>query len=458
MDKERERVENGLADYVKFAKSQLKEVFEPVSVIKIRQSADDFAVGLRSYQGQRVLTGLNKISTQASAYLRNILSIALYSRSKGVIFTKKFTNPKNLLSSNSRLLDLVDHVSPSKEVVKALPPYYVALFNGKSNISHDLWIPRASDNDAFQKAIKRYQSGHHGGILVLGERNSGKTSFIKEATRKFLKGYQVYDLFPPASGTTSPEVFLDILQKATAKNGDFEQIMTLLPKGGVVVINDLELFWTRTTDGLKIIKLLESLIDEFSDRVLFVVNMNPFAYKVINQITSFSDHFIENVTLSNFSAEELKDLVMKRHRSSGLSLGLKEGEESLSELQMAQLFNTYFTYSDGMPGTVLNGWLANIKKASANSLVIRKPETHSLSVFKELHEDWIMLLAQFALHKRLSVENISKITGWTDDRINRLILAMLRSGIIVEKISGVYHIEPFACHFIVKSLKEQGIL
>lgn len=458
LEKERVRVETGLQDFTEFSRAQLHEVFEPISIFKIRQSADDFSIGLRSYQGQRVLTGLGKLSNEVSVAFRNILSSVLYSRSKGVIFTKQFTKPKNLSSSNSRLLDLVDHVSPSEQVIKALPPYYVALFNGKSNINHELWIPRAQDDNAFQKAVQRYRAGHLGGILVLGERNSGKTSFIKEALGRFLKGKQVYELFPPPGGTTSTEVFLDLLQKSTSKTGEVDQLFTLLPEGSVLVINDMELFWTRTQDGLSIIELVQQLIDDYSDKVLFIINMNPFAYKIINELTAFSDRFIENITLSHFSAEELKDLVMKRHRSSGLAVGLKEAEKSLSELQLARLFNSYFSYSDGMPGTALNGWLANIKKANKSALLVKKPELQSLSVFRDLHEDWIMLLAQFALHKRLSAENIARITGWSSDHVDRIILAMLRTGILVQKVSGVYYIQPYLCHFVVKSLKEQGIV
>ncbi|TRX60540.1 amino acid permease [Fulvivirga sp. M361] len=458
LEQEKSSILAKIDQFVSYSDEQFENVFEPLSSLKIEESAGDFTSDLRNYQGQQVLTGLNQVTDKVAKFTRSIVSKVLYGRSEGILFTKKFNKPKELNSSNSKLLDIREKVNPSEEVIEALPPYYVALFNGRSNISNDFWIPRSEEEQAFNKAIKRYQQGFHGGILILGERNSGKTAFGKYVVQRYLKGHTSYAVFPPTQGTVTLEGFNTALRKATLKSGDTDQIMGHLPQGTVLVINDLELFWERTGEGMEVVRLIERLIDDYGEKVLFIVNLNPHAFKLINQLTGFGVKFIENINFAPFNAEELRDLIMKRHRSSGLAIGLNAVDDSLNEVQMAQLFNGYFTYSEGVPGTALNGWLSHIKKSTAQGLILQKPDYPSISGLKELHEDWIMLLMQFVLHKRLNAEKIERITNWSSATVKALLLAMLRAGIIIDKVSGVYHLDPFIHPFVVKALKEKDVL
>jgi predicted ATPase len=327
---------------------------------------------------------------------------------------------------------------------------------GKSNIGKDFWIKRSAEEATFKKAMDRHKQGFGGGILVLGERNGGKTALSKEIFQN--SKTTTYSVFPPTQGNASVEAFNHALSKATLLSGDSEQILSRLPLGSVLIINDLELFWERNTEGLAVIHHLEKLMDTFGQRMLFVINMNPHSYRLINQLTTLGDQFIEIVNLSAFDAKELKDLIMKRHRSSGLPIGYKVDTDSLSEVQQAQLFNKYFNYSEGNPGTALNGWLANIMKHSSEGLIISKPSSPSLGSIKELNEDWSMLLTQFVLHKRLTVAKISRICEWDKAKIRSQLFAMVRAGIVQEKAAGVYHTNPFVHPFVVKSLKEKEVL
>jgi len=267
-----------------------------------------------------------------------------------------------------------------------------------------------------------------------------------------------YSIFPPFHGTNDVQGFYDALKKATQMNGTGDQIISALANGSVLIINDLELFWERTAEGLEIINLLERLIDTYGQRILFVINVNPHTYKIINQLTDFSDGFIEIINLSPFDAKEIKELVLGRHRSSGLSIKYKSSEEEISDLQLAQLFNSYFNYSQGNPGTALNSWLAHITKVSEKGLLIEKPDTPPLSGLQELNEEWTMLLTQFVFHKRLTVEKIIRIISWDQMEIEKLLLALLRCGIIEERSTGVYHVNPYVHPFLVMALKEKEIL
>lgn len=458
LGKEKDGLIEAIAEFKEESEKLLENAYEPLASVRVQESAEDFTIGLRSYQGKQVLSGAGAIANSVKDFVQNILIKLLYKKSETILFAGKLDKNAKPVSTNSILLDLKEKLSPLKKGIQYLPQYYVTLFNGKSNINKDFWVKRPIEESAFKKAVKRHRAGFHGGILLLGNRNSGKTTFGRHIAQSIFKSSTVYSMFPSIPGTCSLEGFNQAMSKATQKRGDSWQMLSRLPNNSVLIINDLELFWERSEEGLKVIQKLESLIDEFGHKVLFIVNMNPHAFNLINQLTSLEESFIEVINMEPFDAEGLNQLVMKRHKSSGLAFGYNEKQGQINELKTASLFNDYFNYSKGSPGVTLNGWLSNITASSNDFVTINKPVSPSLDVFDQLDEDWIMLLVQFILHKRLTAAKIIRIVRWSEEKTSEKIHAMLRSGLVVEKSSGVYNLDPILDPFILEALNEKEIL
>ncbi|MEP1033483.1 hypothetical protein [Ekhidna sp.] len=458
LEKERSEIEGLIAEFKEASEKLLEKAYEPLETVRIQESAEDFTVGLRSYQSKQVLSGAGAILDTISRFVQNILIRLLYTKSETILFAEKMDHESQANSINSRLLDLKETLSPTKRGIQYLPQYYVTLFNGKSNINKDFWVKRPKEESAFKKAVTRHRAGYHGGILLLGDRNSGKTTFCRYLAQNIFKSSTVYTMFPPIPGTHTVEGFNQSMSKATQKRGEAEQMLSRLPENSVLIINDLELFWERSEQGLAVIHKLEFLMDKYGSKILFIVNMNPQAFKLINQLTSLEEHFIEVISMESFDAEDLNQLIMQRHKSSGLSFGYNEKHGQISELKKASLFNDYFNYSKGSPGVTLNGWLSNITASSKDFVVVNKPVRPALDVFDELDEDWIMLLLQFILHKRLTEDKIIRITDWSKEQTSEKIHALLRSGVIVEKSSGIYNLDPILHPFILDALKERKVL
>ncbi|WP_421762684.1 amino acid permease [Ekhidna sp.] len=458
IEKEKDTFVQYLENFQSGSEKLLESAYEPLESIRIEESAEDYSSGLRVYQSQQVLSGAEAILERIKQFSQGAIAKLLYRQSEATLFANQLVKSQKQASTNSMLLDLKEQLSPPIKGIEPLPQYYTSLFNGKSNISKDLWIKRPIEEALFKKAVKRHRGGHYGGILLLGDRNSGKTAFSKHVTQQIFKSSSVFHLFPPIPGSSSVEGFEKSLAKAVQKRGTSEQMLSRLAKNSILIIHDLELFWERSEDGLAVIDLIGKLIDQFGDRVLFVANMNAYAYKLINELTSFEEHFIEIINMAPFDAEELSELVLKRHKSSGLKIHFDEKSDQLSELQLASLFHSYFKYSHGSPGVTLNGWLSNIKNANKEYICVQKPEYPTLDVFDKLGDDWTMLIIQFVLHKRLSIPKMVRITGWSEEEVKEKALAMQRSGLITEKTGGIYNLDPVMYPFILDALKEREVL
>ena len=58
-------------------------------------------------------------------------------------------------------------------------------------------------------------------------------------------------------------------------------------------------------------------------------------------------YFISAIHCQPFDAEEIQEAILLRHRSSGFKFELdKQGEDEISNLRLANLFNSHFDISE----------------------------------------------------------------------------------------------------------------
>jgi GTPase SAR1 family protein len=340
-----------------------------------------------------------------------------------------------------------------------LPQFYKNLFSGRSSISEDFWIKRERDEDLFRKGVRRYNSGSQGGIMVIGDRNSGKTAFCRYITERLFKKEKIHHIFPLQTGSVKVSDFEDELRKITSTAGEIKDIMETLPRGTVFIIHDLELWWEHSINGWEVVRLLIDLINEYGKNFLFVVNMNPYAFDIMNKMLNLQDVFISVIPLRPFDSKEIEEIIIRRHRSSGLKFVLKKSEEEgLSEIRMAKLFNKYFNYSDGNPGTALKAWLCNIVRVTDKKIYIQSPISPNTKILTELDEEWIVILTELILQKRLTQERINRIFFDDYNKARLIINSMLRAGLIEERGEKLYIVNRYIESHLINVFKGEEVL
>ena len=437
----------------------LSDAFEPLAPEKIEKSSGEMSDILREYAGYKVMTTFGNWRNTASRLLERYTIRILYSKSEGLLFARRLKSLQTADSGNASVLDLVQSVTPERKVMQALPRFYTNLFSSRSSIGTEFFIERDEDARRMQLAVDHYNNGYRGGILVLGERNAGKTAFCKHIVGELFPKRNVVHIFAPNEGSARVEDLARIAEQATGFTGTLPEIAATLPHESVLVIHDLELWFEQCREGTGVIRILARLMDDFSEKILFIVNTNPNSFALIDSLEPIRSKFISTIRLSPFSTEDLKDLILRRHQSSGLQFRWNgRNEKRISELRIAALFDSYFSYSEGNPGMALNAWLRNIRSVSGNTLEIATPETPGLTALRQLDEDRLVLLTVFALHKRLTIEQLVRVTGLEESSLEVMIQAMRRYGLIEERGRGVFVMNMYLEPFIIKVLSEKQIL
>ncbi len=437
----------------------LEETFDTLSSYRIKDSVEEYSGFSIDSQSEIVKTTFNLSYNYLRNFFKRKSARLLYSRTEGMLMARQLISFSSQSSNNEKILDLLEKVVPGKEVLKALPYYYKNLFSGRSSIVDDFWIDRDVEEAQFEKAIQRFHSGAKGGIMLLGERNAGKTSLSRYVAKTHFKQDKIYHVFPLPGGSVSEEDFRMQLIKSTNLNAGLNEIFDTLPNGSVVIIHDLELWWERADKGLEIVKMILRLIQKFDYKCLFIINMNPFTYDLINGMINMENNFISIIHCHPFNSEELKELVIRRHRSSGLKFKIdKKEEEKITDIGLARLFNSHFDQSDGNPGTVLYQWLSNIQKVSAGTLQVRAPKNNDLQPIENLDDDSLVVMVQLALHKRMPYNKLERVIGLEPHSCESIVNALIRSDLIEERAERLLLINPYVEPLVRKVLKRKGLV
>ena len=457
--KEENKIDQIINDINLVIDNSLNEVFDMLSAYKINATVAEYSWFIREHQSKKVKKTIKAYFYNLRFFFKNITVKALYSRSEWVLLARKINETESKGINSNTIIDLIESISPDNKVTEKLPQYYKKLFSGRSSISEDFWIQRQKDEELFKTAVNRYNSGYKGAIMILGERNCGKSTFSRYTTGKLFRKEKVFHISPVYSGSIAAEDFLTELSKVTSTQGNLYEIMEAQTANSVFVFHDLELWWERSTDGLDIINVIINLINEFSKRFIFVFNMNPYAYDLINKLTNFQEVFICIINLRPFDSKEIRELIIRRHRSSGLKFKLKRtSEEELSEISIARLFNKYFSFSEGNPGIALKSWLANIIKASESNISIRYPSLPELRILENLDDTWKTVLIQLILHKRLTYNRLNRIFSDDNSKMKDIINALLRTGLIEQRNEDLFVVNTFIEPHLIRIFRKEELL
>ena len=373
---------------------------------------------------------------------------------------------RKLQQSQSRPTSAVDEVlselrvhTPQAPIVEALPFYYQQLFLGSGELDPALWIARDEAKQAAKRAIEAFRQGFTGALIVTGERSSGKSSLSLSIAKEHARPGRVHGVHPPAGGSVDIALFDKTLQLALGEQGRASDAIAALPVGSALVFDDLEMWWERRAGGTSVLERLLALIEEHGDRVLFILNLNLHAFRFIDKLLAISDRALAVVECGPMDASALRDAILGRHASTGLTFELEgRSEDALGDWRRAKLFSRYFGYARGSIGIALRAWMANIQAFEADLLRIQTPRDFNSEVFYRLKPDSIALIIALILHREVTLGRLKRIIGPKAHGLEVSVGTLRRMGLVREDRQGRLSLDPCAQHMLVEHLNRRGML
>ena len=451
LDTSIETKSNELSAFFDARESQIKKTLQLQPFVSNLTNLKQY---IRVQTQKRQFERLRKQFHRLNSYLEIQLNKLWYNQSSGLILARKLS--KAMLKKEIRVNDLLhfkDKVSVSEVIIQKLPDYYKQLFLRKQFYLKDFWVGRESEFASALQSFQQFRNGYKGGILVTGERSSGKSFFLNQLISKVNVRGEIYHVSAPYTGSTAPGDLLSSLQTATEKSGTFTTILNSLPEESILVFDDLELWWEKSRNGMRVIDQFMKLIEDFSQRLIFLFACDINTFQLINHYKKIESNFINLIELSPLNAEEIKEAILKRHSSSSMQFHYKNKSESaLHSWQSAKLFSSYFNYSEGNIGVAINSWIAHIDNVENNTLYIRKPVLPNLAIFNYLETEWMIFIMQFILHKRMNMNKLIRVTRETESKVQLKVNILKRAGLVNQMADGILELDPFIMPFLQKAL------
>ena len=438
----------------------LHTIIDKLSFYSFVKSASDLKQYIKGHESGKIMARVRKTLIETNYKVGSLVSQVWYRQSKGVLLARRLKQIETNKQTNvNDLLNILDNISFKKDVVDKLPFYYKQLFLRKQHYLNEFWMGRERELSQARNTVNRYKSGYYGGILIHGERNSGKSFFSQHISNKLYKSSATFVVNPPNSGSISESEFEITFQSTVELSGTYDYIFENLAENSIIIFENVELWWEKSENGFDVLNIILELIEKYSHKCLFIVTVNSHSLRLMNKIKKFESYFINIIECTPFNAEQIKEIIYFRHKSSGLKFRVNKRHEDLFlSWNYAKLFNKYFHYSKGNIGVALQSWIANITDFDGKILQMKYPKLPDLSVLDYLETEWFNLLIQFVLHRRLSTERLLRITLLENDELIKKINVLKRSGLIVENTIDVFETNPFLHNHIVNLLVEKEML
>ncbi|MCA9489404.1 MAG: ATP-binding protein, partial [Myxococcales bacterium] len=410
-------------------------------------------------QGRRVadLSRFGRLTRRLLDDANQALVSLTWRRSSGLLLARSMGEERRARADG--ITSLMDACSPRPSVLEALPFYYRQLFLGRSAVHSAFWVGRGGELEAIERALGRYARGIGGALIVTGAPGSGRTALLEVAVERFLAGRRVVRVTPPTGGSCDPAALHAALEHALRLSGSVHDLLDGLADGSVVVLHDAELWWERSADGLRVLELLVDVLESHGDRLLFVVEAGEAPLGLWRRLVPIEEEALAVVRTGPVDAETLKDIVLARHKATGLTATIDgRSEDELSGWNQARLFTALFDQSDGNIAAALHGWVAAIEGVDGSTLTIRTPIAPEDEALSALSTPLLGLLVEIVLHGQLTPERLARITGEGESELRRQLGALRRLGLVEGARRELIELSAAARGPVVRHLRTHGWL
>jgi len=422
----------------------------------------------------------NKIKKFGTATVNLIISFFpfLYKEMKEIIkkIWQKYFSLKPSLHDHKHADNefIKRYLNETETRISKLPFIYQKLFHFQSLNDKRFFTNRYSEIKILRDEFSKWQNGTPSAVAIIGERGSGLTTFLNfiqneiytetPTTRIIFKNPDynegnilntICDAFQFKNLQTWEELEKNILRESSFK---------------ICILENIHFMYLKTVSGFGGLEKFLNLMSRTKNSVFWISTCTLYSWQFLQKAIGIDAHFQRLLTLYNITPQELKSIIMRRHRASGFLLEFestgnprrkkksKSSDENPHQTNLEKIyFDKLHQFAGGNITTAIIVWLRSIKEFSKDKMVLSSNFNIDFTFLNRLSEDNVLTLSAILHHEIMSPDSHSVIFNQNMDR-SRLQLENLEGeGLLVKNGHG-YKIHPFIYRPLVQILKSKNIL
>jgi len=412
--------------------------------------------------------------------LRQIIPIAsrfIYNKLSDLIgYYKKIRKITRLSPQTLNIEEeLTKFLTETDRRIKALPYVYQRLFRLSPLVDERFFTGRAAELARIESQINKWKSGLNISTALVGERGSGKTTLLNFAEFYHFQSTPVikYD-FPRTDYKEQGllEVFKSLFQMDNIN--DFQDLKKQLKnseKKYIVICENIQNLFLRVINGFQDLEQFLLFIAETHQQIFWIVTCTLYSWQYLEKVLQVSKYFQGVIQLGDLSEEEVKNIVLKRHRVSGFEIEFSVPEDILNsrrykklvshEKQQEFLQNLFFKdlndLSNGNITVAMLFWQRAIREVLPDRLIVYPLINIDFSFLYQLSYEELFTLAAFMQQEIINIEQHAQIFHQNETKSALMLNRLHNNGIILSHPNG-YYIHPFLYRAMVRTLKSKNIL
>lgn len=386
-------------------------------------------------------------------------------------------------SSNNAKLKLL-----SSETSSQVPASYSRMFTPTLLDIPDFYVSRPELEARCLFAIEQWLAEHSTSILLYGDRGVGKNTLLQhllhnnleELQNQLARRYPLHIIRLSEELENESQLAIQLTQKLTNEIfynlNSVEQYLQNLEDRQIIVIENGNKLFTRTSKGIDLCKSFLQMMSTISDKILWIIILNEPAATLLNNTIKLFDFFTHVFKVEPMDSVAIEKVIRNRHWLSGFKLDFPTAKfNTIERFQhpistsnalkdpAQEFFRRLYKFSEGYPLLALLYWSQAVELHPVDSKTTIQVNTlpdREVDLTSELSTNKKLLLTCLIQHGSLSIEQLGEILLWPKTEIEKEIYHLVRFQ-FVEKISSTpqrYEIKTLIEPIITKELRAANLV
>lgn len=358
--------------------------------------------------------------------------------------------------------------------MQKLPFVYRRLFVNEPLKDGTFYFKRQKEFSVLDKAWEKWNQGVFTPVLIYGEKGSGISTFVNMFVKeKIRQSPPVFSVIPTKRVLTEEDLLallgLSFRAEAFSKVQELYEYVEKQPPF-VAYVDKLQLLYLRIPGGFNILKRFFEIISNTSRKVFWICTTGLYSSQYLNKSIGLYDYFPVLISMRNLSREEVRNMVMLRHKASGYNLFFKPSPEDLKEriylkkdkdgkqeYLKAKYFDALNRHSQSNIAFALQLWLRSAEKAEDNYINLNSLDQLDFSFVFNLPAEVIFGLHALIQHERLDVFQLSQVLNISKRQALLMLMRLADRGIVTE-VKGLYAIHPLLYRQTILLLQSRNLI